>query len=1496
MNSIFRFVAKTLSVLILFTCFPLFSSVPPHARVQKLIQEKKIPQPYYLKNRARLLKAGVNAPWKTKTLKQKSVAASGSLTRSLGPSLAPTGAWKALLLVVKFSDKPQNVPAGFFDSLIFGQMTGTMRDYYKKVSYNNLDIVTVNLPSTVGWMTMPHTYAYYVNGQNGFGSYPQNAQKLVEDALAAADSSVDYSQYDNDGDGYVDALFVVHSGPGAEFTGSNYDIWSHAWVTSTVQVRDGVNIYHYSMEPEYWDMPGDMTCGVYAHELGHAGFGLPDLYDVDYSSRGLGHWSLMAGGSWNGAMGLGESPAFPDAWSHFQMGYVTPTNISTNTLNQSVNNIENTAEAYRLWTDGTAGNQYFLMENRQQTGYDTYLPGNGLLIYHIDEAVTSDNQNEWYPGHTTSGHFLVALEQADGLYELEKSNNSGNTGDPFPGSTNARTFGDLTAPSSRDYANAETKVEVNNISNSGSVMTANMQIGLVAGKPAIVVNPENMEFGSILIGDLKTDTLLVANIGGEPLVVSSISSNLAAFVSNNTNFTVQPGQTQPVLITFTPTNAIAYNGTLSISSNDTARSVVNVAMVGNGQYAPSITVVPDSLTAELAEGDSTTRILTIGNTGAGNLEWNIVGFSPPARIMKTVAALRTIPPVVTSRSPSISNGKNVSVTPSVRALVDVYSSSLSSSNANIAVLGADGSNGYVLLNDVSTILASSGLFSTVTTINGRSLIPNVDQLLAFDAVVVFGWYGWADPIAIGNVLADYVDQGGNVLIAFAANGLGGGWNIGGRFSSGNYWLIQPNSYSGSTPYSIGTVFHPEHPIMHGINTVVSYSKLHSSTTISPSATRIADFTDGTPLVVVSQSTGGRRVDFSFPIMSTTVDFWGIDKASDADELFINAVQWLAGSARWLTVSPNAGTVIPGASTNVEVSFNAKNLNGGEYRTVIPVSSNDPVLNPKNIPAAMNVIGTPEIVVSPTTMNSGTVFIGTQKNDTIRVQNSGSESLVVTDITSDNAAFAPDNTPFTLLPGESRNVLITFSPTEVMPYSGTLFISSNDTVRGTVSVQLTGQGAITPPVNVNALDHIANKVILYWSLPYSSPIQRSGYLGNDEPGRIQITANTQPILPKRSFASLYYKIYRSTVSGGPYALLDSTAALQYEDVTVSNGTQYYYVITSANGSFESGFSTEEIGYPVNESGTGARISHLFSPSSAQFPYGLAVNGNDLWVTEYYDNKVYQLDKNTGSVLSSFFTPSIQPTGITWDGSSLWITNTYNDNVYKVDTQGNILQSFSVPPDTVSAYLTGIAYENGHIWVVDRDNNRLLKYDAATGTMLATVKEPFEVTFYMPTAPRGLTYDPSTNSLLHVITDFSQPAVQTYIYEFDLTTERFTGRRFGFNRNYDLELNMFYSNGRGITYDSGNNSYWVSDVAYGVIYQVLPFTTFTPFSEVTFHVNTKNNFPSVKPLDHVGIRGSIGPLDWYRSVSMNDADNDSIYDITIPFDGRFANATLEYKFVV
>lgn len=377
---------------------------------------------------------------------------------------------KAIAILVDFEDNVATTPLAHYDSLLSSlgtYPTGSFRDFFLENSYTDIDLVM----TVVGWLRMPQTYAYYANGQYGFGSYPQNAQRMAEDAVWAADSLVDFSEFDNDSNGVVDALFIVHAGPGAEQTGNPDDIWSHAWVTYNIPYVDGVYAYNYSTEPE------NGRIGVFCHEAGHAVFGLPDLYDYDYDSYGVGRWSLMAAGSWNGSPG-GTRPAHFDAWCKIQAGFVTPKIPTSNQAGVQFPRVEDNPIIYKLWTNGTPGQEFFVVENRQQMGFDDHLPGYGLLIYHVDEA-QDGNDNQWYPGYTTHGHYLVAVEQADGLWQLEQYINAGNNGDPFPGSSDNRAFNDTTIPDSKDYLFNTTYVAVENISNSGDTMTADIQVAPV---------------------------------------------------------------------------------------------------------------------------------------------------------------------------------------------------------------------------------------------------------------------------------------------------------------------------------------------------------------------------------------------------------------------------------------------------------------------------------------------------------------------------------------------------------------------------------------------------------------------------------------------------------------------------------------------------------------------------------------------------------------------------------------------------------------------------------------------------------------------------------------------------------------------------------------------------------------------------------------------------------------------------------------------------------
>jgi|Deesub1362B_J571_1020462.scaffolds.fasta_scaffold00088_68 immune inhibitor A len=369
------------------------------------------------------------------------------------------------VILVEFTDNLAESSKTHYEEMLFSvgtYPTGSLTDYYLENSYGDFFINGW----VSDWLMMPHNYAYYVDGQYGFGQYPQNAQGLARDAVLAADPYVDFSQFDRDNNGYVDAIFVVHAGPGAEETGNPNDIWSHAWyIPGGVQV-DGVIVYRYSMEPENGRM------GVFGHELGHV-LGLPDLYDTDYSSEGLGNWSMMAGGSWGGN---GRVPVHFDAWCKKELGFLTPTNVTGIIENAVFPPVEEFPVAYRLWSYGNSSPQYFLAEFRSdQKGFDKSLPEGGLLVFHVDEN-QQNNNNEWYPGHTNYGHYKVALEQADGDWDLEKGINRGDPGDPYPGATNNRNFDDYSIPDSKDYNFSTTYVSITGISDFGDTMYADLAV------------------------------------------------------------------------------------------------------------------------------------------------------------------------------------------------------------------------------------------------------------------------------------------------------------------------------------------------------------------------------------------------------------------------------------------------------------------------------------------------------------------------------------------------------------------------------------------------------------------------------------------------------------------------------------------------------------------------------------------------------------------------------------------------------------------------------------------------------------------------------------------------------------------------------------------------------------------------------------------------------------------------------------------------------------
>ncbi|MDQ7993910.1 MAG: M6 family metalloprotease domain-containing protein, partial [Propionicimonas sp.] len=385
-----------------------------------------------------------------------------------------SGAVRVAVVLVDFSDKTMAATvASRFQELFFSTGVlahGSVKEYFADVSGGRIDIQG----EVIGPYRMPQTMAAYAGSDNGLQPATPNARTLANDALTAADPHLNLAPYDNDGNGYVDAFIVVHAGRGAEETGAAADIWSHKWVLPSERSVDGTRVYAYLTIPE------DAKLGVSAHELGHLLFGWPDLYDTDNTSEGVGNWCLMGSGSW----GLGgDRPTHPSAWCKANQGWI---NVITQTANAdiTVTDVKTSRSAYRLWKDGAGGNEYFLVENRQQAGYDASLPGQGLLVWHIDEAV-ANNKNE--------AHYKVGLLQADGARHLENNTNRGDGGDPFPGTSGNASFTNSSNPSSQSFAGSNTLVSVTGIPASAAAMTVHVTVKQAIAKPVKEVLKDGKE-------------------------------------------------------------------------------------------------------------------------------------------------------------------------------------------------------------------------------------------------------------------------------------------------------------------------------------------------------------------------------------------------------------------------------------------------------------------------------------------------------------------------------------------------------------------------------------------------------------------------------------------------------------------------------------------------------------------------------------------------------------------------------------------------------------------------------------------------------------------------------------------------------------------------------------------------------------------------------------------------------------------------------------------
>lgn len=299
-----------------------------------------------------------------------------------------TGEKRCLIILAQFSDVAftMDEPQAYYNrvanekGLKEGKFVGSVADYFSAQSGGVFNITfDVVGPYTLGSQV---SYGGNVNGND------QNARGMILDACnkAYADG-LDFSPYDWDGDGFVEEVYVIYAGRGEATGGGKNTVWPHKWQLASPVKYGNKYVSVYACSNELRSASSYMGIGTICHEFSHC-LGYPDMYDTRGNSGtsntwyGMGTWDLMCSGSYNGNE---YCPAGYTAYEKMVGGWIKPVDLSE-TLTCSVKDLKTTAkggEVYKVTNPGSS-NEYYLIENRQQEGWDKYIAASGIMINHID--------------------------------------------------------------------------------------------------------------------------------------------------------------------------------------------------------------------------------------------------------------------------------------------------------------------------------------------------------------------------------------------------------------------------------------------------------------------------------------------------------------------------------------------------------------------------------------------------------------------------------------------------------------------------------------------------------------------------------------------------------------------------------------------------------------------------------------------------------------------------------------------------------------------------------------------------------------------------------------------------------------------------------------------------------------------------------------------------------------------------------------------------------
>lgn len=524
----------------------------------------------------------------------------------------------------------------------------------------------------------------------------------------------------------------------------------------------------------------------------------------------------------------------------------------------------------------------------------------------------------------------------------------------------------------------------------------------IVGTPSFALSTPNFDFGTLMQGLVGQQTLTISNPGTDSLHVLNITSSNPAYTVDINNFSLYGGGTsQEVVISFAPTDIQTYNGTLSIETNIGTFFVV---VTGVGVGAPVTTVTPPAINVTIDAGTSTTVPLVIANSGLGPLDYQF-DTSTLGVILEVLA---------------YSNGVDVTTEyPNTFTAINSY---------------------YTNYNLTETSTSSAAELATLLQGKDVFLVPEIEITTGIPPFTDFA-----------PVLQAFVNNGGIVIFT----GTSGAQPI---INSG-LMTVNVTGFDTGTPLE---VLDDTHPITQGI-----------SPSFPPSnGTYPIFFSDPDVVTLVGQPEGefggGGSVVAYRPIgsgyvISIAFDYFSSDE--NAQKLLANSLLWAESLAvvPWLDYTPTEGNVGYPDQATIDVTLDATNLLGGTYQSELIINTNDP-LNPTiTVPVTLTVIGIPQIVVSETNLNFGSVIIGNNNQITINIDNPGTDTLFISNIASSLPEYTTGSSSLVIPPLQSTTLTITFTPDAIQSFPGTITITNNVTP---ININLSGIGVGAPVTTLN----------------------------------------------------------------------------------------------------------------------------------------------------------------------------------------------------------------------------------------------------------------------------------------------------------------------------------------------------------------------------------------------------------------------------------------------